>query len=247
MTLDGRTAVVTGGSRGLGRAVVRHLANQGAAVVAVARNAADLDAVGQETGARTVAGDVRDAELARRVLSEAMPGILVLNAGVIGPMRRIDGLSWEEFSLTWQTDVKATLLWCQQAMRLPLHPGSHIFIVSSGAAVHGSILSGGYAGAKRMQWMLGNYFREECKRAGLDIRFTTVLPNLTGDTDLSRPAAAAYAERAGVTIDKFFENFGTRLTSDDFGRRFVELVDQPTAGQAHTVRISGDDIEVIEP
>jgi NAD(P)-dependent dehydrogenase (short-subunit alcohol dehydrogenase family) len=71
-------------------------------------------------------------------------------------------------------------------------------VISSGAAVQGSPLSGGYAGAKATQRFISAYAQEEARRAGLDITFTAVLPRITPLTDLGRPAVQAYAARAGV-------------------------------------------------
>jgi hypothetical protein len=63
-------------------------------------------------------------------------------------MGRLDQLSWADFTAPWETDVKAGLYWLQAALNLPLEPGSRVLVVSSGAAVGGSPMSGGYGGAK---------------------------------------------------------------------------------------------------
>ena len=247
MKLEGKTAVVTGASRGLGRAVAVQLANAGARVVAVARNKPMLTALADETGIAIAPGDVRDEALAERVLGDNKPDVLVLNAGALGPMKPIQEFTWEEFSATWETDVRATLVWCQQAIRQPLRPGSHIVVVSSGAAMHGASASGGYAGAKRMQWFLTNYFREEGRRAELELRFSTMLPTLTGDTDLSRRAVESHAAHRGVTVEQFLAGLGTRLTSASYARHFTEFLVSPEFASAETVMITGDGVAQIEP
>ena len=61
---------------------------------------------------------------------------------------------WESFSASWNTDLKIAFQVGQTALRRPLRPGSLVLIVSSGAALVGSPMSGGYAGAKRMQMFL---------------------------------------------------------------------------------------------
>jgi NAD(P)-dependent dehydrogenase (short-subunit alcohol dehydrogenase family) len=72
-------------------------------------------------------------------------------------MSRVDEFDWASFSEAWNVDVKASFLLIKEALTLPLSPGSSVVVVSSGAAMDGSPLSGGYAGAKRMQWFLADY------------------------------------------------------------------------------------------
>ena len=62
---------------------------------------------------------------------------------------------------------------------LPLEPGSVVIAFSSGAAVNGSPLSGGYAGAKATIRFIASYAAAESGRNALGITFTSVLPQLT--------------------------------------------------------------------
>src|SRR5208283_5340411 len=101
-----------------------------------------------------IPADVANRGVAQRILAEVRPEILALNAGATPRMGRLDQLSWEDFSVAWETDVKAGLYWLQAALNLPLNPGSRVLVGSSGAAVNGSPLSGGYAGAKHMLWTM---------------------------------------------------------------------------------------------
>jgi NAD(P)-dependent dehydrogenase (short-subunit alcohol dehydrogenase family) len=77
--------------------------------------------------------------------------------------------------------------------------------MSSGAAVAGSPLSGGYAGAKAAIRFLTGYAADESERAGLGIRFLSLLPRLTAATELGSMAVAAYARRDGIEVDEYFE------------------------------------------
>ena len=145
MSLKDKTIVVTGGSRGLGLGLVEALVDQGARVTVVARDQAALAAVKQRLGVAMIPADVTDEGAAQRILADVRPDILVLNAGATPRMGRLDQLSWADFTAPWETDVKAGLYWLQAALNLPLKPGSRVLVGSSGAAVNGSPMSGGYA------------------------------------------------------------------------------------------------------
>jgi 3-oxoacyl-[acyl-carrier protein] reductase len=83
-SLDGKTALVTGGSRGIGKAIAVELARAGASVVVGYRSGSDeAEAVASEIGGRAVQADVADAEDAKRLVEEAGDlDILVNNAGL---------------------------------------------------------------------------------------------------------------------------------------------------------------------
>jgi NAD(P)-dependent dehydrogenase (short-subunit alcohol dehydrogenase family) len=157
MNLRDKSAVVTGGSRGLGLGLVEALVAEGAKVTVVARGTEALEAVKARLGVATISADVTDRAAANRILADIQPDLLALNAGVTPRMGRLDQLSWEDFSVAWETDVKAGLFWLQAALNLPLKPGSRVLVGSSGAAVTGSQMSGGYAGSKRMLWFMAKY------------------------------------------------------------------------------------------
>jgi NADP-dependent 3-hydroxy acid dehydrogenase YdfG len=85
--------------------------------------------------------------------------------------------------------------WTRAALLAPLAPGSSVIALSSGAALRGSPLSGGYAGAKAAIRWLTSYAAEESGRDELGIRFVSMLPQLTPATALGAVFAAAYAAR----------------------------------------------------
>src|SRR5229473_2065590 len=106
--LNGKRVVITGGSQGLGLAMVEALAACGAKVTAISRDRAKLVAA-EQAGAAVIAGDATDATLMNKVVREEVPDVLILNAGALLPMKPIDQQSWDEFSTVWNTDVKAGL------------------------------------------------------------------------------------------------------------------------------------------
>src|SRR3981189_2974338 len=175
MSLKDKNVVVTGGSRGPGRGLGGALVAHDARVTVVARDADALESVRTRLGVATISADVTDETAAHRIVAEVRPDILALNAGTPPPMGRLDQLSWADFTATWETDVKAALYWLQGAAHLPLKPGSRVLVGSSGAAVTGSPLSGGYAGAKRMLWFMAQYANGVSKQKVLGIRFQTIV------------------------------------------------------------------------
>ena len=156
-TLEDQRVVVTGGSRGIGLGIVEALVARKANVTVVARDPGRLAEVKRRLGVGVAPGDIADPALAERVLREVKPSVLVLNAGAAPATGLIHALTWDAFTRVWNTDVKAGLHWIQAALRLPLPSGSRVVIGSSGAAIGGSPLSGGYAGAKRMLWLMASY------------------------------------------------------------------------------------------
>lgn len=246
--IDGKTALVAGGSRGLGRGVVERLAQAGAEVVALARDETALAALAREiTGVRTYAGDVADPATAERALREIRPDILVLSAGAKPHMAPVQEQSWEQFSRVWNTDVRAAFEFGRQALALPLAPGSTVIVVSSGAAIGGSPLSGGYSGAKRMQWFLAGFLQQEAAARDLGIRFLALLPKqIVGETALGHAAATGYAERQGITKEAFLERFGAPLTPALFGQGVVDLLTDPAYAEGLAFGITGQGLESID-
>src|SRR5262249_23176862 len=152
---------------------------------------------------------------------------VVLCAGASPLLRPVHLHTWETFSENWEVDTKATFVWLRNALLLPMKPGSHIIVVSSMAAVQGSPLSGGYAGAKRMQWLMAQYASDEAKCLKLNLRIHCLLPMLNPNTDLGRAAVNAYAERAGVTPELFAQRFTPSLTPAIMGQAVADLHQNP--------------------
>jgi NADP-dependent 3-hydroxy acid dehydrogenase YdfG len=148
-----------------------------------------------------------------------------VTAGAIAPTTPIDVISWGEFSRPWQVDVQGALAWVQAALAAPLRPGSVVVLVSSGAAIVGSPLSGGYAGAKRMQWLIANYAQGLAQERQLGIRFQTVIPQqMVGGTGIGDAAAAAYSRKTGSTPAEFLARFGAPLTPEGFGGHVLAVI-----------------------
>lgn len=241
MSLRDKTVVVTGGSRGLGLGLVEALIEHGARVTVVARGAEALEAVSARLGVATIAADVTDEDSAYRILGEVRPDILVLNAGATPRMGRLDQLKWEDFSIAWETDVKAGLYWLQAALNLPLKPGSRVLVGSSGAAVAGSQMSGGYGGSKRMLWFMAKYANGVSQEKNLGIRFQAIVPRqIISGTGIGDAAANAYAGSMGITSEQFVARFGAAMPPRAFGDRVVSVLEDPQYAEGVVFGLNGD-------
>jgi NAD(P)-dependent dehydrogenase (short-subunit alcohol dehydrogenase family) len=138
-------------------------------------------------------------------------------------MRPIQHHTWQTFSRNWEVDVQQAFHWIREALLTPLAPQSTVIAMSSGAALFGSPLSGGYAGAKAAIRFITGYAADESSRAGLGIRFVSVLPKLTAATDLGAAAVAAYARREGISIDEYLDKQGPGLEPEQVGRHIADL------------------------
>lgn len=241
MGLKDKTIVVTGGSRGLGLGLVEALVDQGARVAVVARGQAALAAVERRLGVAAIPTDVTDEGAAHRILAEIRPDILVLNAGAKPRMGRLDQLSWADFTAPWETDVKAGLYWLQAALKLPLKRGSRVLVVSSGAAVGGSPMSGGYGGAKRMLWFMASYANRVSEQQDLGIRFQAIVPRqMIAGTGVGDEASKAYARVLGIGTEEYLARFGAPMPPRQFGDHVVAVLDDPQYVTGFAFGLKGD-------
>jgi NAD(P)-dependent dehydrogenase (short-subunit alcohol dehydrogenase family) len=235
------TAVVTGASRGFGRAIAAALVAAGTSVVGIARDEQELRAVRDELGDgfTPVAADATGEALAQDVIREHHPSLLVLNAGVVPHMAPVHEQTWETFSRNWHVDTRHVFTWTRAALREPLAPGSVVVAMSSGAALGGSPLSGGYASAKAAIRYIRGYAADESERAGLDIRFVALLPQLTPAGGVGAVGVAGYAARQGVDEDTFVDGLQPILTPDQVAKAVMDVAGDPDSAPEYVVSGAG--------
>ena len=149
-SLEGKTALVTGASRGIGRAIASELASAGATVVIGYRSGKDeAEALASELDARAVQADVSNADDARRLVEEAGDiDILVNNAGLTrdGLLARMSDDDWR---VVIETNLSSVFYTCRAVCRpmMKKRAGS-IVNVSSIVGVHGNWGQTNYAASK---------------------------------------------------------------------------------------------------
>ncbi len=149
-SLDGKVALVTGGSRGIGRAIALELGRAGAKVVLSYRTGREeAEEVATEIGGRAVEADVSDAASAKALVEEAGDlDVLVNNAGVTrdGVLVRMSDDDWREVI---DTNLSSVFYTCRAAARPMMKKrGGSIVNISSIVGVHGNFGQTNYAASK---------------------------------------------------------------------------------------------------
>jgi gluconate 5-dehydrogenase len=173
-SLQGRVALVTGASRGLGLAMAKALVQQGATVAVNARNAAELEAAAKAIGAEAMAFDVTDAAVSRGAL-EAIArrhgklDILINNAGI---QHRRPLIEWqdEDFDRVIAVNLSSCFRLSRDAARLML-PNRYGRIINTGsvAAILGRPTIHAYVAAKAGLHGLTRSMAAELGRQGITV------------------------------------------------------------------------------
>lgn len=219
--LKGRAAAITGGSKGIGKAIARGLAAEGVNLVLIARGKEQLEKaageIAKETGVQTlaVAADIANTESLKAAAAAAKERfgavhILINNAG--GPMRRLDRqINWPDTD--WIDDVNLKMIGMLRATQafLPLmpHDGTGRIVNISGTAstlVWASALTHGFNNGAMNQ--VTKYLANDL--AGERISVNAVIPGLVG-TEGREVWAENMAKQQGKTKAEFLADFCRRM------------------------------------
>jgi NAD(P)-dependent dehydrogenase (short-subunit alcohol dehydrogenase family) len=189
--LDGRTCLVTGGTRGIGAAIAEDFASAGARVIVTGRDAAQASdvagrighgavGIGYDAGAPDAGNDL--AEWLRREVGRL--DILINNAAILKP-HRIDRLSEAEFDMIFQVNVKANIFLCQSLKPMLAASGAGAIVNITAAGGHVPMAGiGAYCASKAA---VINFTRTLAKEWAADgIRVNALTPG-TVATDMIMP------------------------------------------------------------
>ena len=198
MRFEGKTVIVTGAGKGIGRRTVELLRQRGAEVVALSRSKADLDALAAETGARTLQVELEDVAQTRAVLAEALPADLLVNCAGINILEPFLDMKDESFDTVQAVNVRSTAVVSQVFARdlVARKAKGAIVNVSSISSFLGFREHAAYCASKGAMDGLTRVMANELGPHG--IRVNSVAPGITL-TDLARVAWEA-PEKGGPML-----------------------------------------------
>ena len=198
-SLQGKVAVVTGGSTGIGLGIAKRFASEGASVVITGRRQAELDAAVVEIGpkASAVRADVSvladlDALYDEVGKVHGRIDVLVANAGG-GSLMKLGEITEEHFDTTFAINVKGVLFTVQKALPLMTGGGS-IIVTGSTTSIMGTDAFSVYSGTKAA---IRNFVRSWI----LDLKGSNIRVNVLSPGPIDTPALRGVAEQAPGLIE----------------------------------------------
>ncbi len=245
--LKSKNVVILGATGDVGMAITRKFVGEGARTLAVGRRRSKLDAAVKELpGLEILDTDVTAETAPALVIGTLVPDVLVVCAGAHPPTVPLHEMTWDEFSRNWESDVKMSFQFCKAALKRPLAAGSIVILISSGAALGGSPISGGYAGAKRMQMFMANYSQKESNRLQLGVRFVCLAPAMImPGTALGQLAVEGYSRYLGVPAADFARGMKAPQTPDDVAQAVLEFAREPGGRSENTFTVSTEGIAAV--
>src|ERR1700710_2829605 len=200
--LNGKTAVITGGATGIGRAAAKRFIEEGAFVFIFGRRREALDAAVAELGpsARAVRGSVSDeADLDRlyaavKAERETLD-IVFANAGAGSPLR-LGAITAEHIDETFDVNVKGTIFTVQKALPL-MGKGGSIILTGSSAGATGAPGMSAYSASKAAVRNLQRTWAEDLKGTG--IRVNVLSPGATA-TELAKEALGEEGQKVYASM-----------------------------------------------
>ena len=199
--LAGKIAVVTGGATGIGGAICRTFAGEGAKVVVADIDAARAKSMADEISGLGIAVDVRDEEDVKAVFSECEGAfgrldILINNAGIVPPKANIWEIDLADWQIVLDVNLRSAFLCTKHAMPLLRVHGGSIVNMSSRMGLHGAPMQSHYSASK---FAMRGLTESVAKEAGpFGIRVNSICPG-TVDTARFRERIAGRAKAAGIT------------------------------------------------
>jgi NAD(P)-dependent dehydrogenase (short-subunit alcohol dehydrogenase family) len=253
MLLRNQVALITGSGRGIGRAIARLFAKEGAAVFLTARTDSELAATAKEIAsdggrAAIARADLTLATECRRVVNETREKlgpvtILANNAGHYGPIAPVEEYPLEEFDRVIAVHLRAAFLLSQLVLPEMYQRNSGVILnVSSLSAKAAFPWGSAYASAKAGMLGLTRVTAAEAARKG--VRVNALCPGPVTETMMSKELGAKLASKLGVSREEQLAGFlGTLLqgraqTADEIAQAALFLCSEKSSaitGQAINV------------
>jgi len=203
VSLDGKVALVTGSSKGIGKAIAAEMSRSGASVMLTSRKIDHLRAAAAEIGGETAVfpGNAGDPETARACVAATLErfgrlDILVNNAATnphYGPTLEVDG---PKFDKTFQVNLRGALFWCQEAQRQSFAERPGVIVnISSVGGLHTESGLGVYNMTKAAMIYMTRQLASELGPS----RVVGVAPGLI-DTDFSEVLVKSFGEKLRRTL-----------------------------------------------
>jgi NAD(P)-dependent dehydrogenase (short-subunit alcohol dehydrogenase family) len=255
MLLEGKIAIVTGGGRGIGRAIARRFAAEGARVLVAARTGSEVQNVAHEIeaaggNAASVAADVSKEEGCEQIVAAARRAfgpvdILVNNAGTFGSVRPVEEIPPEEWDEVIAVNLRGPYLLSRLVIpEMYRRETGAILNISSVAAKAAYQWNAPYAASKSGLLGLTRTLAAESARRG--VRVNAISPGPVPETKISQDLGRELAERIGQDPEVLLKNFlqtilqGRAQTTGEIAAAALFLVsDQASAITGQTLNVDG--------
>ncbi len=225
MKLEGKVSIITGGGRGIGRAIALRLAGEGAAIVNAGPTRESEEAVAEEirsTGgrARAMVTDVADEASVEQMISAALDefgriDILVNNAGIAGPTAPVIRVSREDWDRTLAVNLTGAFLCAKYALPHMTERGGSIINITSVAGLHAYALRSPYCASKWAMIGLTRTLAEEAGRYNINV-------NAIAPGPVSGPRIEAVIRNRAAEMGRSFEEVERDYVEPIALKRMVE-------------------------